>query len=158
MKDYKLSERRACGLAGANRSTVRYSSKRSKKKLLEKKIKEIALENRRYGYRRIHRVLRRQKWQVNHKAVYQIYRNLGLKVLKRGSRKRSTGNRRIHRLITGPNQCWALDFVHNSLSNGRKLRILVIIDHYSRECLRIEVEHGAEWAVSVGSFKRSCPR
>ena len=142
MKEYKLSERKACSLAGANRSTVRYSSKKNKKKSLEQKIKEIALENRRYGYRRIHRVLRRQNWQVNHKAVYRIYRRLGLKVLKRGGRKRSTEDRKVYRLITRPNQCWALDFVHDSLSNGRKLRILAIIDHYSRECLKIEVKYG----------------
>ena len=118
MKDYKLSERKECSLAGANRSTVRYSSKRDKKKTLEQKIKEIALENRRYGYRRIHRVLRRQKWQVNHKAVYRIYRSLGLKVLKRSGRKRSPQPR----VPEDRGGAWV------------------------------------EWAVSIGSSKRSYPR
>lgn len=142
MKEYQLSERKACRLAGANRSTVRYRRKKANRDRLEKEIKKIAQENRRYGYRRIHKVLRRQKWKVNHKAVYRIYQKLGLKVLKRGGRKRTVGERKIERIITGPNQCWALDFVHDRLSNGRKLRILTIIDHYTRECLMIVVEHG----------------
>lgn len=142
MKEYKLSERKACGLAGANRSSVRYQPKKNREGKLEQRIKKIALENRRYGYRRIHRVLRKQKWRVNHKTVYRIYRKLGLKVLKRGRRKRATGERKVYRLITKANQCWALDFMHDRLSNGRKLRILTIVDHYTRECLKIEVELG----------------
>lgn len=99
------------------------------------------MQYRRYGYRRIYQVLRRSGKRINHKTVYRIYRGLGLKVLKRGGRKRAIGDRKVQRLLTAPNQCWALDFVHDSLSSGRKLRLLTVIDVYTRESLKIEVEH-----------------
>lgn len=138
IKEHQLIERRTCSLAGANRSTVRYKSNKDKKELFSKRSKRIALQNRRYRYSRISKVIRKQIWEVNHKAVYRIYQNLGLKVRKRRSRKHATGDLIIH-----PHQCWALDFVHDSLSNGRRLRVLTIIDHYRRECLRVDVEYGA---------------
>ena len=141
IKEHRLSERRACRLVGANRSTVRYESQKAPNQDLEQAIKEIAMKNRRYGYRRIHVLLNKSSWKVNHKKVYRLYRALGLKVLKRGGKKRAIGDRKVTRLITRANQCWALDFVHNTLSNGRKLKLLTVIDTYTRESLKIEVEH-----------------
>ncbi len=70
-----------------------------------------------------------------------IYKELGLKVLKRGGRKRATGERKVHRLITRANQCWALDFVSDALANGRKIRLLTVIDVHTRESLKIAVEY-----------------
>jgi len=99
------------------------------------------MKHRRYGYRRIYLVLRRRGKKINHKTVYRIYRELGLKVLKRGGRKRAVGDRKIQRLITKANQCWSLDFVHDSLASGRKLRLLTVMDIYTRESLKIEVEY-----------------
>jgi len=146
MEEHGLSERRACQLVGANRSTVRYSSKRAGDDDLTKKIRETAMQNRRYGYRRIHLILRRNGEHVNHKRVYRIYKSEGLKVRKRGIRKRAIGSRKIARLLVKANQCWALDFVHDSLLNGRKIRLLTVIDAFTRECLRIEVEHSLNGA------------
>ena len=85
-------------------------------------------------------LLKRAGRKINHKKVYRIYKELGLKVIKRGGRKRATGARKVERLITGMNQCWALDFVHDSLSNGRKLRLLTILDVFTKESLKIVVD------------------
>lgn len=141
IEEHRLSERRACHLVGANRSTVRYTSRKAQSEDLKQEIKEVAMEHRRYGYRRIHLVMKRRGKKINHKKIYRIYKELGLKVLKRGGRKRAIGDRKIERLITRANQCWALDFVHDSLSNGRKLRLLTVMDTYTRESLKIEVEY-----------------
>ena len=99
------------------------------------------MKNRRYGYRRIYQLMKRAGKKTNHKKVYRLYRELGLKVLKRGGRKRAIGERKVYRLITKANQCWALDFVNDALANGRRIRLLTIVDTYTRESLKIGVEH-----------------
>jgi len=139
IEEHSLSERRACQLVGANRATVRYRNQKEPEEELRQEIKELAMKNRRYGYRRIYLLLRRMGKKINHKKVYRLYRNLGLKVLKRGVRKRAIGDRKVEMLITRANQCWSLDFVHDSVSNGKKIRILTVIDTYTRESLKIEV-------------------
>ena len=152
MKEHSLSERRACRLVGANRATIRYESRKAPDQDLEQTMKEMAMKNRRYGYRRIHVLLKRSGQKVNHKKVYRLYRALGLKVLKRGGRKRAIGERKITRLITGANQCWAVDFVHDTLSNGRKLKLLAIIDTYTRESLKIKVEYSLSGESVINAF------
>ena len=127
-------------LVGSNRSTVRYQTKKADESWLIKKIKAIAYERKRFGYRRIHMVLRREKIFVNHKKVFRIYRACGLKVLKRGGRKKALGVRGLALRSTHPNQKWSLDFVHDALADGRKIRLLTIIDEYTRECLQITVD------------------
>jgi putative transposase len=106
---------------------------------MAEKIKKIAYEKKRYGYRRIHILMQREKIKVNHKKIYRIYTQLGLKVAKRKNRRKAVGKRRVETLITRPRQRWALDFVHDALANGRKIRILPIIDVYTRQCLKIVV-------------------
>jgi len=108
--------------------------------VISQKIQAIAHEKRRYGYRRIHMVLKREGITVNHKKVYRIYTGLGLKVMKRKSRRKALGERKIEALITQPNQRWALDFVSDALSNGRRIRLLPIIDVYTRQCLKLVVD------------------
>jgi len=134
-----MSERHACKLLGATRSVVRYRSKRQDDGITER-IKSIAFERRRFGYRRIHMVLKRSGLRVNHKKVFRLYRECGLKVRKRSARKRAIGCRGATIQPCRPNQKWVLDFVHDALANGRKLRLLTIIDVFTRECLRIEVD------------------
>jgi len=140
IQEHGISERRACKLAGVNRSTVRYKVLEDTDKELQKSIKEIALEKRRFGYRRIHMVLKRKGEKVNHKKVFRIYQQLGLKVLKRGSRKRALGIRLTKAKIEKINQRWSLDFVSDALVTGRKIRLLTVIDDYSRRCLGIIVD------------------
>ena len=134
------SERRACQLVGANRASIRYESRRPEEGLLREKITSIAHEKRRYGYRRIHALLRREGININHKKLFRIYKELGLKVLKRGGRKRALGTRVIAMELTRANQEWSLDFVHDVLANGRRIRMLTVVDNFTRESIRIAVD------------------
>lgn len=136
---YKMSERRACRLVGQHRSMQRYRSQKDSDETLIAKIKKVAFEKRRFGYRRVHAVLRKAGNMVNHKKVYRLYKDCGLKVLKRGARKRAIGIRKTEMPIERCNQRWALDFVHDALANGKKLRLLPIIDVFTRKCLKIVV-------------------
>jgi len=140
VKEHKRSERRACQLVGAHRSVIRYRSRKKDDSILVSKIKQIAYEKRRFGYRRIHMMLKREGLIVNHKKVYRIYRSCGLKVLKRGGRKRAIGSRRVRERPSSPNELWALDFMHDALADGRRMRLLTVIDTYTRECLCISVD------------------
>jgi len=137
IQEYGISQRRACKLTGVNRATARYTPDKNTDDALQRSIKEIALEKRRFGYRRIHMILKRRGEKVNHKKVFRIYQELGLKVLKRGGRKRALGVRKTREKADRINQRWALDFVSDSLVTGRKIRMLTVIDEYSRKCLGI---------------------
>ena len=140
IKDHGLSERKACQLVGAHRTSVRYVSKKAEEAPLKEKITRIAHDKRRYGYRRIHAVLKREGAHMNHKKVFRIYQELGLKVLKRGGRKRALSHRVIAMPLTRINQEWSLDFVHDVLADGRRIRILTVVDDFSRESLKIVVD------------------
>jgi len=140
MEKHKLSQRRACKLVGVQRATARYQSRKPDESELIDKIKSIAYEKRRFGYRRIYVLLRREKILVNHKKVFRLYKACGLKVMKRGRKKRALGVRGRAFRATRPNQNWSLDFVHDALSDGRKIRLLTIIDEFTRECLQIAVD------------------
>jgi putative transposase len=134
------SERKACQLVGANRASVRYVSHKPEEGLLKEKIISIAHEKRRYGYRRIHVLLKREGININHKKLFRLYKQLGLKVLKRGGRKRALGTRVIAMQLTKANQEWSLDFVHDALDNGRRVRMLTIVDDFTRESIKITVD------------------
>ena len=140
VKEHSFSERRACALVGTYRSLLRYSSKKPEERAIVNQIKEIAYEKKRFGYRRIHIMLKRLGMKINHKKVYRIYKNCGLKVLKRGGRKKALGTRKIELFVTRPNEKWALDFVCDALADGRRIRLLAIIDIFTRECLAIVVD------------------
>ena len=140
VNEHSRSQRRACSLMGANRSTVRYSMQKQGDNELKEEIKGIAYEKRRFGYRRIQMLLLRRGKRVNHKRIYRLYSSMGLKVLKRGGRKRALGQRKPANIITRPNQRWALDFVQDALWDGRRIRLLPVIDVFSRRCLGIIVD------------------
>jgi putative transposase len=134
------SERRACGLIQLGRSTMRYQGRGRDDTALRTRLRELAAEKRRYGYRRLHVLLCREGFEVNHKCVERIYREEGLSVRKR-KRKRAAGVRvEAWAPATGPDQRWSLDFVHDALWWGRKLRMLTVVDTYTREALAIEVD------------------
>lgn len=100
VETYGRSERRACQLVGASRASIRYVSHRPEEGLLREKITAIAHKKRRYGYRRIHVLLKREGIAINHKKLFRIYKQLGLKVLKRGGRKRALGTRVVTMALT----------------------------------------------------------
>ncbi len=135
-----VSERRACGLIGLHRGTYRYRVRRWEDGRLRTRLRELAHQFRRFGYRRLHDRLVREGWRVNHKRVGRLYRLEGLQVRKR-RRKRCAGVLRLPLPApTAANQVWSLDFMSDTLSSGRKLRTLNVVDDYTRECLAIEVD------------------
>jgi putative transposase len=136
---WTCSERRACGLVGISRSSARYRGSGRDDGPLTERLRELAGERRRFGYRRLHVLLCREGWAVNHKRVYRIYRAEGLSVRKRG-RKRVARERCPLPELTGPNQRWALDFVADTLKGQRRIRMLTIVDAFTRESLAIEVD------------------
>lgn len=136
-----ISERRAIRFTGFPRSTMRYQSVREPEDALRTRIRELAGERPRWGYRMIHTVLRREGWMVNRKRVQRLYRDEGLAVRRRGKRKRSQNPRPIRAALGGPNQRWTMDFVSDTLSSGRRFRCLTVLDEHTRECLAIHVAH-----------------
>lgn len=139
---WKLSERRACMILTVNRRAVRYRSVRKDiSTALRLRIKEIAAVRIRYGQRRIHVLLRREGWMVNIKRVARIYREEDLSIrTKTPRRRRAAIVREQPAKPTAPNQSWAMDFMHDVLSDGSKIRLLTIVDTYSRESVALEVD------------------
>jgi len=128
-----VSIRRACRALPVDRSTYHYRSRRAGQAELIERIKEIAATRVRYGYRRIHVLLRREGWAVNPKRVYRLYRELGLQLRIKTPKRRVRAKLRNDRCsATRSNETWAMDFVHDQLATGRKLRVLTIVDIFSR--------------------------
>jgi putative transposase len=132
---YQLNESRACGLVGITRWINRYQSRRDPQDELRQRLRDLAGNRPRYGYRRLTVMLRREGWRVNTKRVYRIYReeNLGVRTAQR--KKRSTHLRVPLPEPTRPNQRWSMDFVSDRVADGRWFRILTVVDQYTRECL-----------------------
>ena len=134
-----VSERRACRLVRIHRSVARYLSRKGDPPELVMRLRELASERRRYGYRRLGILLRREGFLVNHKRVYRLYKEEGL-LVRRRRRKKTAGVKRVKPpLPERRNQRWSMDFLLYGLSNGRRLRVLTLVDNFTRECLAIEV-------------------
>jgi transposase InsO family protein len=130
-----MSERRACRVVGADRKSVRYRSTRPDDAHLRERLRALAAERRRFGYRRLHILLRRDGVLVNRKKTQRLYTEEGLTVRKRRSRRRAVGSRAAPPVLALPNQRWSLDFVHDQMASGRRFRVLNIVDDVTRECL-----------------------
>ena len=150
----ELSERRACGLAGLGRSSYRYPRQGADESGLRERLKELAAERRRYGYRRLTVLLRREGQAVNHKRVYRLYREEGLSVRRRKRKRIGAVERQPLTIPTGTNQRWSMDFVSDGLGDGRKFRSLNIVDDYSRECVAAEVDTSIPGARVVRVLER----
>ena len=136
---FAVSERRACRLIGFQRSTLRYHHQKRDDGWLRARLRDLAAERPRFGYRRLHVLLRREGHHVNHKRIHRLYREEGLAVRRR-KRKRVAAGRGVHPIVgTRPNDRWCLDFVSDALASGRRLRVLAILDTCTREALAIEV-------------------
>ena len=132
-KAFEVSERRACKILDCCRMTVRYKAVRSEDSDLRERMKAIAHERRRFGYRRLHVLLRREGYVANHKRLFRLYREEKLAVRRRGGRKRAIGTRAPMLVPLAPNERWSLDFVSDQLTDGRRFRILTIVDDCTRE-------------------------
>ena len=137
MDVHQVSQRRACSTLDVDRSTVRYKSRRIDDADLREAIKRVSRERRQFGYRRIHVMVEREGHTVNHKKLRRIYTEEKLQVRRRGGRKRALGTRKPMVLPDGPNQRWSLDFVSDAFTDGRRFRILTVVDDFTRENLAL---------------------
>ena len=135
-----MSRMRACRLVGLNRSSLNYQSKRPDDSTVRQRLRELAAERRRFGYRRLGWLLAREGHVMNRKKLYRIYREEKLMVRRRGRRKRALGTRARLALPDAINRRWSLDFVSDALSDGRRFRIFCVVDDFSRECLATVVD------------------
>lgn len=132
---HAVSERRACRVLGTDRTAVRYRSVRPDDAATRARLRALAGERRRFGYRRLGLLLSREGVMLNHKKLRRLYAEERLQVRRRGGRKRALGARAPIAVPDGPNQRWSLDFVSDSLSDGRRFRMLCVVDDCTRECL-----------------------
>jgi putative transposase len=134
-----VSERRGCRLIEIQRSSFYYRAKGRDDEPIRQRLCDLAFSRPRYGYRRLYVLLRREGWQVNHKRVLRIYREQGLAVRSKKRKKRAARLRVLPPVATKINEHWSMDFVSDQLATGQRFRALTVIDHFSRECVLIEV-------------------
>ncbi len=132
---YEASQRRACQVIGADRTSIRYRSRKPDDGVVRGRLRELAAIRRRFGYRRLHLLLDRESLHMNHKKLRRLYAAERLQVRRRGGRKRALGTRAPMTLPQGPNQRWSLDFVSDTFTDSRRFRILAVVDDFTRECL-----------------------
>jgi putative transposase len=137
---WELSERRSCGLAQAGRTLVRYEARAKDEGDLRQRLRELAALRKRFGYRRLGLLLRREGMVVNHKRVYRLYREEGLSLRRRKRKRLTSEGRGPGELANGSNQVWSLDFVSDCTATSRRLKLLTIVDTFTRESLAIEVD------------------
>jgi len=138
---FQASERKSCTVLRINRGWHRRQPTRDEQAFLRMRIKEIASVRKRYGYRRIHVLLLREGWKINHKRVCRLYRQEGLNLRKPSSRKKISVERAPEKgLASAVNECWCMDFVSDQLYNGKWFRALTVLDTFSRESIAIYVD------------------
>jgi putative transposase len=132
---FEMSERRACTVIAADRKMIRYRSRQPADTELRGRLRALANERRRFGYRRLFILLRREGEASGINRIYRLYREEGLMVRKRKGRRKALGTRAPILVEARPNARWSLDFVHDQLASGRRFRILNVVDDVTRECL-----------------------
>ena len=145
---YRVSERRACGVLAFRRSSHRYRSVADEQAALRIRLRDLAAARVSYGYRRLHVLLRREGWTVNHKRVYRLYRQEGLLMRPKKPRRHVSSQRRMERpAVSKPGQCWSIDFMTDELVQARRIRLLTIVDTVNRESPAIVVD------TSIGGYR-----
>jgi putative transposase len=132
---YRVSQRRACRTIGVERTSIRYRSRRPDDHVIRARLHELAAVRRRFGWRRLRVLLSREGIQMNHKKLRRLYVEERLQVRRRIGRKRAGVTRMPLAPARGPNHRWSMDFLHDALSDGRRFRILAVVDDYTRENL-----------------------
>jgi len=138
---FPLSERRACRIVGLCRSSCRYQAKPSNDSEIRARLRQLAEQRRKFGAPRLHVLLRREGHLINHKRTERLYREEGLSLRLKKRRKRGSHLRVVLARPVRINQHWSMDFVADSLYNGRRLRILTVVDDLSKECPVLEADH-----------------
>ena len=156
---YELSQQRACGLLQLQRSSYYYRSRRADDRALRLRLKELAAVRVRFGYRRLHVLLRREGWAVNHKRVYRLYGEENLAVRTKKRKKIASLGRTPQGAAQRLNEQWSMDFVHDRTEDGRSLRVLTVVDNFSRECLVLEADRSLSGTrVAVALEQVACQR
>jgi putative transposase len=137
---FRVPTRRACGVVRCNRATFYYRAKRRDVTPVRHRLRELATARPRFGYRRLHILLRREGWGLNHKKTYRLYREEGLGVRVRRRTTRASHRRGRPTPPSRPNERWGMDFMADRLDDGRRIRILTVEDVFTRECLAVEVD------------------
>ena len=141
MVGFKISQRHACRLAQFSRSTLRYKSRAKDQMALKMRLRDLAAVRVRWGYRRLHVLLGREGWKVNHKRVYRLYKQEGLELrTKRKKKKRAAVPRVPNSPATAPNDCWSMDFISDRLTNGRAFRTLTLVDNVTKVSPALEAD------------------
>ncbi|MDT3382345.1 IS3 family transposase [Labrys neptuniae] len=155
--DWKVSIRRACATFLIDTSLYHYKSKRGDQAVLKARIKEITATRVRYGYRRVHVLLRREGWPVNAKRIYRLYKELGLQIRNKTPRRRVKARLREDRAqAVHSNDVWAMDFVHDQLATGRKIRVLTVVDTFSRFSPAVDPRFSYRGEDVVATLERAC--
>jgi len=156
---FRVSIRRACRAVPAPRSTYHYTSVRPPQDVLRKRIRELAETHVRYGYRRIHVLLRRDGWEVTIKRVRRLYNLEGLQMRLKPPRRRVMAKLRSDRSdATGPNQVWAMDWMFDETFDGKRLWVLTVIDTWSRVCPVMRVCRSAMAMMVIDALQEACAR
>ncbi len=155
VEKYDVSERRACRIVDLHRSTHRYQSRREEPAGLRGRLREHAARRRRWGYKKLTILLRRDGYEVNHKRVYRIYRDEKLLVHLR-RRRRAALARVVLQKAMRPNQHWAMDFMSDTLASGRRFRVFTLMDHFTREGIAVEAAHSLPSRKVVEVLDRVC--
>ncbi len=150
------SERRACRLIGVDRTAFQYRPRRPEDAGVRERLRELANERRRFGYRRLAVMLKRDGLRLNLKKVYRLYKEERLTVRKRGGRKRALGTRAPMAIPQGVNQRWSIDFVQDAIEDGRRFRILNVVDDFTRECLASVLDTSLSGVRVVRELDRLC--
>jgi putative transposase len=137
---HQLSQRRVAGLLPVERGTLRYQHHRDRQEALRVRLRELAGSRVRYGYRRLTILLRREGWQVNAKRIYRLYTEEGLIVRTKRRKERAQRQRVAQGLAVRPNGRWSMDFVAQRLADGRWIRVLTVVDQFTRECLCLHAD------------------
>ena len=150
---YRISIRRACGALRFDRSSYHYRHRRA---TLRTRIRELAEARVRYGYRRIHVLLRREGWGVNHKRTRRLYREEGLQLRNKTPKRKVSAKRRGQRAVAiAANDCWSMDFMSDQLFDGRKIRVLTVLDNHTRVSPAIDVRLSYRGADVVATLERA---
>ncbi len=137
---FRIPQRRACRLVGLQRSSYYYRAHRDPQDELRIRLKELAAARVSYGYRRLHVLLMREGWGINHKRVYRLYKQEGLSLRLKTKKKRTSELRIPLPAPSAPMECWSMDFVADRLADGRPIRMLTLVDNFSRVSPAIEVD------------------
>ncbi|NKM43380.1 IS3 family transposase [Rhizobium laguerreae] len=155
--DWKVSIRRACSVLKIDRSLYVYKSRRGEQAELKLKIRDICQTRVRYGYRRVHVLLRRDGWLVNPKRIYRLYKEMDLQLRNKVPKRRVKAKLRAERTEpTHSNHVWAMDFVHDQLATGRKIRVLTVVDTFSRFSPAVDARFSYKGEDVVQTLERVC--